>query len=98
MNEVKHIHIGRQQFTVSVEAYKELKEYLAAITKKAGDSGADVAEEVELRMAELLIGRGITSEKVIVASDVQFLKAQLGEPSDFSEDVDAAKKEPHADT
>lgn len=85
MNEVKHIHIGRQQFTVSVEAYRELKAYLEAITKKAGESGADVAEEVELRMAELLTERGITPEKVILPMDVEFLKSQLGEPNDFSE-------------
>jgi phage shock protein PspC (stress-responsive transcriptional regulator) len=94
MNEVKHIHIGRQQFTVSVEAYSELKAYLEAITKKAGESGADVAEEVELRMAELLTERGITPEKVILPKDVKFLKSQLGEPSDFSEaDDEPAAKE-----
>lgn len=88
MNEVKHIHIGRQQFTVSVAAYSELKAYLEAITEKAGESGADVAEEVELRMAELLTERGITPEKVILPKDVKFLKSQLGEPSDFSETDD----------
>ena len=88
MNEVKHIHIGRQQFTVSVEAYSELKHYLEAITKKVGESGADVAEEVELRMAELLTQRGVTPEKVMLPADVKFLKSQLGEPSDFTEDGD----------
>jgi phage shock protein PspC (stress-responsive transcriptional regulator) len=92
MNEVKHIHIGRQQFTVSVEAYSELKNYLEAIKKKVGESGADVVEEVELRMAELLTARGITTEKVIVLKDVKFLKSQLGEPSDFSESDEPAPK------
>jgi len=89
MNEVKHIHIGRQQFTVSTEAYGELRQYLEAIARSAGQADGDVTEEVELRMAELLTERGVTAEKVVLPADVAYLKAQLGEPSDFA-DTDAA--------
>lgn len=92
MNEIKHIHLGRQQFTISVEAYGELKKYLDAIEHHAGEAGADVKEEVELRMAELLSERGLKSETVLLHKDVEFLKAQLGKPSDFT-DSDAAEED-----
>jgi phage shock protein PspC (stress-responsive transcriptional regulator) len=83
MNEIKHIHLGRQQFTISIAAYSELKKYIDAIARQAGDAGADMTEEVESRMAELLTERGTTGDKVVLPKDVAFLKAQLGEPRDF---------------
>ena len=49
MNEVSKVHLGRQAFTISVAAQKELRAYLDAITKQVDD--AEVADEVELRMA-----------------------------------------------
>lgn len=91
MNEVKRIHLGRQQFTIAIDAQKELHNYLDAIAKQV-DSGSDVIEEVELRMAELLTERGITRDKVILAKDVAFLKEQLGEPSEFADDADKARE------
>jgi phage shock protein PspC (stress-responsive transcriptional regulator) len=87
MNEVNRIHLGRQPFTVSVEAHKELKEYLAAIKKQGVDK--DVLDEIELRMAELLTEKGISADKVVLAKDVDFLKEQLGNPKDFKEDEDS---------
>jgi len=94
MNEVTSIHLGRQAFTISVEAHSALKAYLAAIEKQVKDK--DVVNEVELRMAEILSEHGITGEKVILAEDVDFLKQQLGNPADFSDDDDdtTAKEQP----
>jgi phage shock protein PspC (stress-responsive transcriptional regulator) len=95
MNEVKKVHLGRQQFTISVEAHKDLHNYLTAIEKQPGVQ-PEVAKEVELRMAELLTERGITSDKVVLQEDVDFLKQQLGEPRDFKdedENHDAGKQE-----
>jgi len=83
MNEIRNIHLGRQAYTVSADAYKELHDYLLAIQKKAGK---EVADEVELRMAELLAARGVDAEKVVLDTDVEYLKGQLGTPSDFSDD------------
>lgn len=90
MNEIKHIHLGRTSFTVSVEAYKELREYLDEIRRQVG--AGDVVEEVELRMAELLLERGISGEKVVLPADVRYLKDQLGEPADFSDETAEAAK------
>jgi phage shock protein PspC (stress-responsive transcriptional regulator) len=86
MNEVTKVHLGRQEFTISVDAHHELKSYLEAINKQVDDK--DVLEEIELRMAELLTEHGIDANKVILPADVDFLKTQLGNPKDFKDDDD----------
>ncbi|HEX3568492.1 MAG TPA: PspC domain-containing protein [Candidatus Saccharimonadales bacterium] len=86
MNEVKHIHLGREQFVIAVDAHNELRAYVDAIKEQAGDSSQEVVKEVELRMAELLGERGLGGEKVVLAEDVAFLKEQLGEPRDFKDE------------
>jgi phage shock protein PspC (stress-responsive transcriptional regulator) len=83
MNEVSKIHLGRQSFTIAVDAQKDLRAYLDALKKHMSDK--DVVDEVELRMAELLTERGVTGDKVILPADIDFLKEQLGEPKDFEE-------------
>lgn len=88
MNEVTQIHLGRQAFTISVAAHRELRTYLDAISKQVGD--ADVTDEVELRMAELLIEHGVTGDKVVLPADIDYLKQQLGDPKEFGESEDAA--------
>jgi phage shock protein PspC (stress-responsive transcriptional regulator) len=85
MNEITKIHLGRQAFTISVDAHHELKNYLEAIKDQVGDK--DVVDEIELRMAELLVEHGISANKVILSSDIEFLKVQLGNPTDFTESV-----------
>ena len=84
MNEVTKIHLGRQAFTISVDAHHELKKYLEDIQKQVGEK--DVVDEIELRMAELLAEHGVSGDKVVLSSDVEFLKKQLGSPADFIEE------------
>jgi phage shock protein PspC (stress-responsive transcriptional regulator) len=43
-------------------------------------------------MAELLTERGVTSDKVVLASDVAYLKEQLGTPEDFGSDDENDEK------
>src|SRR4051812_43595754 len=86
MNEVTKVHLGRQAFTISISAQKELRTYLDAIEKQVEDK--EVADEVELRMAELLAEHGIKGNKVILPKDIDFLKEQLGNPKDFKDDSD----------
>jgi phage shock protein PspC (stress-responsive transcriptional regulator) len=86
MNEVTKIHLGRQAFTISVDAHHELRAYLDAIKKQVEDK--EVMDEIEIRMAELLTEHGIDMNKVILLTDVDFLKEQLGNPKDFKEDDD----------
>jgi phage shock protein PspC (stress-responsive transcriptional regulator) len=98
MNEVTKIHLGRQAFTISVDAHHALKSYLEAISKQVDDK--EVLEEIELRMAELLTERGITANKVILPGDVDYLRTQLGNPKDFKEEEDeaTAASAPHYET
>jgi phage shock protein PspC (stress-responsive transcriptional regulator) len=88
MNEVTRVHLGRQAFTIAIDAHKSLQAYLAEIEDQVGKNGSDVVKEVELRMAELLSEHGVSSEKVILMEDVKFLKDQLGDPKDFKGDGD----------
>ncbi|HSX32261.1 MAG TPA: PspC domain-containing protein [Candidatus Saccharimonadales bacterium] len=92
MKEITNIHLGRQPFTIAVDAYKELQDYLDAIKREVGKQSKDVLEEVELRMAELLHERGITGDKVVVPDDIDFLKRQLGNPGDFKEEAEARQE------
>jgi len=85
MNEITQVHLGRQAFTIAVDAHKSLQAYLHAIKRHMGDTD-EAVEEVELRMAELLTERGITSDKVVLQKDVDYLKQQLGEPGDFGDE------------
>ena len=94
MNEITKIHLGRQAFTIAVDAHKELQEYLHAIKRHMGNTD-EAVEEVELRMAELLAERGVTGDKVVLSKDVEYLKQQLGKPGDFGE---AEDKEAPEDT
>ncbi len=93
MNEITNIHLGRQAFTIAVDAHVSLRTYLDDIKTQVGSSGGDVVREVELRMAELLSERGIGSEKVILAEDVSYLKQQLGDPTDFKDEDDSTAAE-----
>lgn len=83
MNEVTKIHLARQAFTISVDAHHELKRYIEEISKQVKDK--EVVEEIELRMSELLIERGVDGNKVILPKDVDYLKEQLGSPADFGD-------------
>jgi phage shock protein PspC (stress-responsive transcriptional regulator) len=96
MNEVTRIHLGRQPFTISVDANHELKRYLSEIRKQVGDK--DVAHEVEVRMSELLIERGITGDKVVIPDDIDYLKQQLGKPEDFDDESDAPQPPEDSET
>lgn len=96
MNEVTRIHLGRQPFTIAVDANHQLKQYLKAIEHKVGDK--DVVNEVELRMSELLLERGVTEGKVVIPEDIDYLQQQLGAPEDFDETAGpagAASDEPN---
>lgn len=92
MNEITKIHLGRQAFTVAVDAHKELQEYLRAIKRHMGDTD-EAVEEVEIRMAELLTERGVTGDKVVLPKDVDYLKEQLGKPGDFGDEEETEREE-----
>jgi phage shock protein PspC (stress-responsive transcriptional regulator)/sulfur carrier protein ThiS len=96
MNEVTKINLGRQVFTIAADAQSDLTIYLDAIKKEVSDK--EVVEEVEIRMAELLVEQGLNADKVVLKKDVEFLKKQLGNPKDFKEDGEETEEQDKATT
>ncbi|MCL2451453.1 PspC domain-containing protein [Candidatus Saccharibacteria bacterium] len=84
MNEVTRIHLGRMTYEIDVEAKKELEKYIAAIKRSLGD--AEIMDDIESRMTEILADRGVERDGVITSGDVAAMRAQLGEPRDFADD------------
>lgn len=86
MNEVFTINLGRQVFMIAADAKHDLHDYLESIKKLVSDKS--VVDEVEIRMAELLTEKGVGPKAVVLKNDVEFLKQQLGSPTEFQDDAD----------
>jgi len=84
MNKTNNINIGRTPFIITEDAYLELTNYLSAVSKRIDNS--EVLEEIEYRVAELLIEEGLGADKIVLASDIEHIQAELGQPSDFADE------------
>lgn len=84
MKEITRISLASFPYNVEVEAKKDLEVYLGAIKKSLG-ADADAMREIEARIVELLTDRDISGEKVIGTKDIDAVKAQLGDPNDFTD-------------
>jgi phage shock protein PspC (stress-responsive transcriptional regulator)/gas vesicle protein len=91
VNEVTRIHLGRIAYEIDVDAKKELEKYIAAIKKSLGD--AEIMDDIESRMTEILADRGVDRDGVITSGDIAAMRAQLGEPCDFADDDAAASED-----
>ena len=94
MNKVLNINLGGYPFTIDLDAFAMLEDYLQTIEHHFHDSeGCDeIIADIENRMAELfneeLGKRGIVGEK-----DVQRAIAIMGTPEDFgAEPMEAGPK------
>lgn len=88
MKEVTRIHIAKVSYDAELEAKKELESYLKALEAYSEDG--DILDDVEVRMTEILLERGVKKGGVITHKDIVALKEQLGEPRDFMGDGDIA--------
>jgi len=89
MKEVTRIHIAKTSYDVEIGAKKDLDVYLKALEAYSHD--ADLVEDVEIRMTEILAERGVKKDHVISGTDVKALKAQLGEPQEFKADSEGVE-------
>ena len=87
MNEVTRIHLSRTTYEIDIDAKKDLEKYIAAIKRSLDD--AEIMDDIELRMSEILNERGVGKDGVITAGDVAAIRAQLGEPRDFADSEDS---------
>lgn len=85
MNEITRIHLAKTPYSIEVQAHNALRAYLDAI-EKALHADSDAMREIESRMSELLLERGVGGEAVITSADVEALQKQLGDPKDFAGD------------
>jgi len=92
MNEIVRIHIAGVPYEIDVDARKSLNKYLSDIKKSLGDA-SDALADVEIRITEILDSRGVGKNDVIKLTDITAIKAQLGEPADFSEDEHSKQSE-----
>lgn len=100
MKEITQVHIARVPFSIERAAQKELQQYLDAIANvTASPHREDMLNEIESRIVEILATKKIAQGGTITQQDVESIKQQLGEPTDFAdEDADqVAKSDPAED-
>jgi phage shock protein PspC (stress-responsive transcriptional regulator) len=92
MKDITRIHIAKVPYNVELSAKKELEKYIA--TLEAYTSDRELLEDIEIRMTELLLERGVKQEDVIADSDVKAIREQLGEPKEFMTDETTLEIDP----
>ena len=82
MTEVEKVSIGGYAFTLEVEAYAMVKQYLDELNQfySQREGGAEVMEGFEERMAELLYEK-CADDGVATVAEVREIIAVLGKPS-----------------
>ena len=102
MTEVEKVSIGGYAFTLEVEAYNLVKQYLDELNDYYAqrEGGAEIMEGIEERMAELLYEK-CADDGVASVAEVQDIIATLGKPSAIESEDDpqpktAAQDEPSA--
>ena len=96
MNTTENVNLGGYSFKVETDAYHALDEYLKAIraTYNNDEYADDILQDIEVRMAELLMEQCSYSTKapdannsvVVTLAMVQNLKKRIGEPETLAEE------------
>ena len=94
MNEITRIHLARTPYEIDIEAKKALERYTKAIKTSLADDVA-IYDDIEVRMTEILADRGVRANSVVTPDDVDAIKSQLGEPSDFASSESSNKDSEH---
>ncbi len=87
MNRTENINLGGYPFTIDVDAFANLEDYLDKIQAHfAGTEGfEEIQDDIEMRMAELLQSR-LKSKSIVNNDDVQYAISVMGSPEDFGMD------------
>lgn len=87
MKKTLNINLAGYPFIIDEDAYNLLKDYLDTIryafTTK--DDTAELAEDIEARVAEILIGNENGSVRIVSVSEISSVIERIGKPSDFIE-------------
>ena len=98
MTEVEKVSIGGYAFTLEVEAYAIVKQYLDELSAyySQREGGSEVMEGIEERMAELLYEK-CADDGVASVEEVKEIIAVLGKPSDIESEEGPEPKRHLAD-
>ncbi len=92
MDKITRIHIAKVPYEIGSDAEKELQKYLHDIRSRLDD---DLVEEtmadIEVRITEILLERGVKRNEVITIQDISAVQEQLGSPGQFSDSDDDSK-------
>lgn len=86
MKKTLQIHIGGRHFHIDEDGYHKLNHYLESLKSHfatEGESGKEITEDIEQRIAELLENRITPNKQSISLEDVREIIATLGKVEDF---------------
>lgn len=99
MNEVKKCSLSGIAFSMDIEAYNELQNYLKALKANYKDSpdGAEIVADIEARIAELILSTQ-DNTRVVELPLVKNIIAQMGTPEDILGEEEDAPQPKHSPT
>ncbi len=93
MKKTLQIQIGGRHFHIDEDGYRKLSHYLESLKShfaKEGESGKEIIEDIEQRIAELLEKKITPSKEAVSNDDVDEIIATLGKVEDFVYDGPSA--------
>jgi phage shock protein PspC (stress-responsive transcriptional regulator) len=86
MKKTTQIHIGGRHFFIDEDAYRKLNHYLESLEAhfaSDGDTGKEIVDDIEQRIAELLESRISNGKQAITVEDINEVIGTLGKVEDF---------------
>ena len=82
------VNIAGYAFTIDENAYALLEKYLDTITSafKGKDEGEEISQDIELRVAELLLEKISSGSPIVSYNDVEEVIKRIGTPDEFTEE------------
>lgn len=95
MNEVKKCSLSGIAFSMDIEAYNELQNYLKALKTNYKDSpdGAEIVADIEARIVELILSTQ-DNTRVVELPLVKNIIAQMGSPEDIRGEEEEEQAQP----
>lgn len=95
MKEITRIHLAKIPYEIEIDAKNNFEKYLKELEKFTDKT---IFQDVEIRITEILSESGIKENGIITVSDVEKVRAQIGEPEvfrgeDFSNENSSSNKE-----
>lgn len=88
MKKTYNINLGGIAFIIDENAFEVLFSYLEALKRKFSNEAErkEILNDIEARMAELLLQKMANRKEVVGMEEVEFLIAQMGRPEDIAGD------------